>query len=876
MEKSLKTLIPSLADPIKCRSKASGHVFVGIDFGTSNTVVSICGWDNQKNDLSVWTLDIDKTPGGGATPLVPTVIYIEGERPLIGQNAKYRGELSGETKRNYLDSFKMELGYEAGSQYHQFELGRESGKLQSVASKLNQILGRRGKRVENENLKINSPRKATEAFFSILRTFIEEYCGSKFPGRSLKYSVSIPACFGSNQRREYKLALEAAGIPVDERFFIDEPNAAFLSWLGDDSQRDKPVFHDSDTPKNVLVFDFGAGTCDLSILNVSSGEQGHLRLKNLALSRFSALGGSDLDREIASRLLFPKICEQNNIAPDLVPPHVYREHFEQKLKAIAERLKIRASKRLSRDNPPASDWVFHQLDAPLEIAIPSRWHERFTGKGVGAITIPEDLGISFGDFERAVQQFVDGGKEDAGSANGLVKGFYRRLRGGKTEREHSILNLLENVISKACMKKQEVDYILFIGGSSNLRPVQDAVLEFFDESPELIIPDDLQTHVSKGVALHSFLSHGLQENPLTEILAEDIYLMVKGGEECVFEAGKEIPARVSVGSLYKTHKRQRSVELPFLAGPERRVVARVSTKLPPKVSQEDEITLEAEIDSHKIVHLHARYAGGTLLQGEEISPFGQQALDEYSKLVGSMKANLNDALAEEGFIVGEDSSLENPDRFPKSYLRFRELCELMHKHEDYYACLDLTEECCPDNSVDLSYYASHAGEKELARSYKLKAYEANRSGVSAYNLAGSYPPASEEYSRYMEEACSLDYPSAKIALGERLRSTNPDRADKLISEASIHFRSRFEAEPDGLRPWEYNCLRRIADYKGDEDLKRLLQKAEKRRKRGSEAQRREVDDGKLLEIRTQSSINQRQEPIPDNLDYDRDDEFPQI
>ncbi len=849
MRDSLKSFIPSLSDPVKCRLNAHGCAFVGIDFGTSNTVVSVCGWNDREDDLSVWTLTFDKTPGGAATPLVPTVIYIEQERLLIGQNAKHRGEISGSSKRNYLDSFKMELGYEGGAQYHQFELGRESGKLESVASKLNQILGKRGKRVESENLRIDCPRKATEAFFSILRPFIEDYCRSKFPGKSLKYSVSIPACFGSNQRREYKIALEGAGIPVDERFFIDEPNAAFLSWLGNDLQEDKPIFQDSSKPKNVLVFDFGAGTCDLSVLNVSSSGPGGLKLKNRAVSRFSALGGNDLDREIASRFLFPAICQQNSIDPDFVPPHVYREHFEPKLKAFAEHLKIRASNRLNRENVPFDDRVLYHLDAPLEIKIPPKWRERFTGKGVTAITISEDLEISFGDFEKAVQQFVSGGRGVPGPAKGSLSGFFKRLRGTKPTNEQSILDLLENVVMKAGVNKQEIDYILFIGGSSNLRPVQDAVLEFFDETPEPIIPDDLQTHVSRGVALHSFLSHGLRENPLTEILAEDIYLMVKGGEQLVFRAGKEIPASVAVGSLYKSGSRQRSVELPFLAGNEKRVVARVSTKLPPEITEDDEITLEAEIDSHKIVHLRARYEGGTLLQGEEISPFGQQALDEYSKLVGSMRADLNNALSEEGFSVGEDSLFENLLTFPRSWLKFHRLRDLMHKQGDYLACLDLYEECYPDSWVDLSYFSSRAGEKDLALAYKKKAFEASRCGVSAYNLAIAYPADSEEYIRYIEEACRLGYPGAKIVLARKLRATDPKRSASLMSEGAAHFRSRFENNPDALEPWEYAWISRVADYEEDEKLKRCIEQAEKRRQKASEAQRREIDEGKLLAAR---------------------------
>jgi molecular chaperone DnaK (HSP70) len=876
MKDSMKSFIPAMSDSVRCRKASQNYAYVGIDFGTSNTVVSICEWDEIKDDISIKTLSFDRTATGTTTPLIPTVIYVEDDTIKIGQNAKHRGEIVGLSKRNYFSSFKMDLGYEGGAQYHQSELSRYSDKLESVADKISIFLGRKNLNIPKDSLKIDCPKKAAEVFLGELNNLIEAHCRVEYPEKTLKYSVSIPACFGSNQRRDYRQALENVGIKVDDRFFIDEPNAAFLSWLANDSTQKKPILGSEHGVKNVLVFDFGAGTCDLSILNVSSKAKSGLKLKNLALSRFSALGGDDLDREITRRYLFPFICEKNNIDPGLIPPHIYRQEIEPKLKACAERIKIRASNRLSRENVSANDRVVIQLDSPVAIEIPQKWHERFTGKGKNTITIPDEISLSFGEFETSINRFIDGSDPVVSDEKSSFNRFLNRLVWGETNNKQSIIDLLENVVTKAGIAKKQVDYLLFIGGSSNIRYVQDAVSDFFDDLPEIIIPDDLQTHVSKGVALHSYLSHGLQENPLTEILAEDIYLLVQGGEQLVFKAGTEIPASVAVGSLYKTSQRQREVDFPFLTGTEKRIVARVSTKLPTKVSDKDEITLEAEIDSHKIVHLRARYKGGILLDGEEISPFGQESLDEYNQIVGSLKAELNNAIAEEGFTVGNDSLYNNYEKFPQSTRVFIELYNLMDKQEDYNSCLSILEELCPDHYINLAYFALRVGDKDMRILYTKKAYEADPSDITAYNLAFLYPTKSSEHIYYLEESCRLGYPAAKLILSERLRDQDPRRARDLMADASTYYRSKLESNPEGLQHTDYVHIKRIASYEDDNELLKHVDEALKCRKSTNESQRREVNENKLLKSKRNSDIDHNMDNISSASDKKSDDDFLQI
>ena len=101
-----------------------------------------------------------------------------------------------------------------------------------------------------------------------------------------KAVITVPAHFTFAQKKATQDAAKIAGLDVLR--CIDEPTAAAMA----------AGFHKSDEDKNVVVFDFGGGTFDLSVLSISKG------VINVEATRGDMnLGGRDLDEVVVNHCL---------------------------------------------------------------------------------------------------------------------------------------------------------------------------------------------------------------------------------------------------------------------------------------------------------------------------------------------------------------------------------------------------------------------------------------------------------------------------------------------------------------------------------------------------------------------------------------------
>lgn len=118
-----------------------------------------------------------------------------------------------------------------------------------------------------------------------------------------------------------------------------------------------------------MVFDFGAGTCDISILELGLDKDG-VYSKNIAISKFEKLGGDDIDRLLAIDILLPQLLAESNFKiKDFRNREIY-DLIIQKLLPAAERLKILICERFHLMRTTMLLSKFHSQETLLKSELP--------------------------------------------------------------------------------------------------------------------------------------------------------------------------------------------------------------------------------------------------------------------------------------------------------------------------------------------------------------------------------------------------------------------------------------------------------------------------------------------------------------------------
>ena len=161
-----------------------GKTFVGIDFGTSTTVVSIASFDSTQKAIHVKPIRIQQLLEDGSIyegEKLPTVIAWYKEHLLVGEGASNLKYILEKGKEIWY-SFKMEIGEDLGAKYYNSQV------------RLGDIF-------------IRNPKDCIRVFFMFLSSQILRYCERNNISTNISYAVSIPASFESNQRKELMEAL---------------------------------------------------------------------------------------------------------------------------------------------------------------------------------------------------------------------------------------------------------------------------------------------------------------------------------------------------------------------------------------------------------------------------------------------------------------------------------------------------------------------------------------------------------------------------------------------------------------------------------------------------------------------------------------------
>ena len=230
---------------------------IGIDLGTTNSCVSVM----EGNDPVV----ITNAEGKRTTPSV--VAFVEGGEIKVGDAAK-RQAVTNPKKTIY--SIKRFMGNKFS------ELGKEIGRVPYAVEQGDNDTPR----VDIDG-RLYSPQEISAMILQKMKKTAEDFLGQTVS----RAVITVPAYFNDAQRQATKEAGEIAGLKVER--IINEPTAAALAYGLDKQHNDHKI----------VVFDFGGGTHDVSILELGDGV-----FEVLSTDGDTHLGGDDVDEKIINRL----------------------------------------------------------------------------------------------------------------------------------------------------------------------------------------------------------------------------------------------------------------------------------------------------------------------------------------------------------------------------------------------------------------------------------------------------------------------------------------------------------------------------------------------------------------------------------------------
>lgn len=263
---------------------------IGIDLGTTNSVVSVMEGGSPKV--------ITNPQGQNTTPSI--VAYTKDGKRLVGTLAKRQAITNPE---NTIASAKRFIGMSYD------EMKSEAAKMPyNVVKRSNGEIGivAQGKEYTAQEI--------SAAILSYLKQAAEEYLGHKVD----QAVITVPAYFNDAQRQATKDAGKIAGLDVKR--IINEPTAAALAY-GFDKKKSGTI----------IVFDFGGGTFDVSVLEISEGV-----IEVKSTSGDTHLGGDDIDQIIIDWMV-------NEFKKDTDIDLTKDKMALQRLKEAAEKAKIELS-----------------------------------------------------------------------------------------------------------------------------------------------------------------------------------------------------------------------------------------------------------------------------------------------------------------------------------------------------------------------------------------------------------------------------------------------------------------------------------------------------------------------------------------------------
>jgi molecular chaperone DnaK (HSP70) len=584
---------------------------LGIDLGTTNSTVAEIVWQPAQPDVKVRCLEVDQETLFGTYThlLVPSAVAIHDGKMIVGEGAKRllarAAELGLERDKTLFLECKNDMGVRRT--YH-----KAPGGFRSAAEIGSKVL-----------------------------SFLKEAATVQDPTPATRTVVTVPASFQAAQRLDTVKAAKLAGISISGGDLLDEPIAAFIDYL---MSNPGEIAMSLKTPKKLLVFDFGGGTCDVAILQLGRHASGNLQVSPLAVSRYHRLGGGDIDRAIVFDVLLPQIMEQNGLKPHDLSFEDKKNFIEPAYLAVAEALKIGLCTEINR-----LDSFGQYADADKATLVkkqPGLHACQLNGRTLQL----HSPSLTAAQFEKLLTPFLE----------------RELLYARETEYRLtcSIFAPVQDALDRCGLAPEDLDFILLVGGSSLIPQVAKAVARFFPKGRSLTYADreSLQVAIARGAAWHS-LALALFGRCVFQVATHDrIAIRTSSGAHELVPKGSPLPFPDNKGNWAKTYRLavpktsliepvDLLVEILASEADHERTLATATWEMPAPIAEGDNLCLEYRIDENQVLEFKL-----TLAAADDDNPFVGRIENPLSNVVNPHATRLKIQQAEEDLRTGKVAS----------------------------------------------------------------------------------------------------------------------------------------------------------------------------------------------------------------------------
>ena len=440
--------------------------YVGIDFGTSNSVVAVFNQENYDIEL----VEDDSVP---RSPLIPSVLVFEdAETWKIGQAARNEMEMAPDRA---VRSIKRIMGYDHEREFFGRKFSPEE-LAACIIRKLVQLTERKLHAATGSHWDVRKAIITVPAnFFDLQIRGVLEAC--KAAGLDTE---------DEKVRQAAQAMIDSLGQAVNAGVILDEPSAAVLYYIQHltQSRSSAEISREIDREGGLrlLVFDYGGGTLDVSVANVVRLPSREAGLQILANMGDNGIGGDSIDLILMRDLLqrCRERCQGFAFDTDLISVNfkdleARREREGWNVEAWREVLRVRSS------------WKDLSEAAKIDLS----------GKEKAEVEVRPDL----------ILRLADGGIQTA------PKGVKLEIQGSLLpDLLQNILvkcqSLVESALALAGLASGQIDYILHTGRQSQMPLIRKRVREIFphlSEDRDLLEEEHLKVCVAKGAALYGWM-----------------------------------------------------------------------------------------------------------------------------------------------------------------------------------------------------------------------------------------------------------------------------------------------------------------------------------------------------------------------------------